>query len=193
MKQRWEAPTLRGSTCAGAPRGREVLEQLDHVLAAGHPEMGHPDVRVGVADDRREISALLLLGRDHLAAEQVAVEDERAVQVGDRVAGVMEAASSHRHPGDRVSQLDASLGRDDEDVLDPRAVAAGEVHARLDGEHHPRLERHVIARFGSTGTAFRRWWPNSRSRAATWLRSSGYPDAHVKMAHLEPPCGALRR
>ena len=43
---------------------------------------------------RRQIPALLLLRREDLAAEQVAVERERPVEVGDRVARVVE-------PGDR--------------------------------------------------------------------------------------------
>ena len=80
---------MRGSTSARPPVGREVLEQLDHVAVAGDAEMRHANVRVGVADDRREIAAFLLLRCDHLAAEDVAVEDERAVEVGDRVARVV--------------------------------------------------------------------------------------------------------
>ena len=72
-------------------RGREVLEQLDHVAVAGDAEMRHAHVRIRVADDRREIATFLLLRRDHLATEDVAVEDERAVEVGDRVARVVRA------------------------------------------------------------------------------------------------------
>ena len=74
---------------------REVLEQLDHVLAAGEPEMGHSDVGVGVADDGGEVAAFLLLRCDHLAAEEIAIEDERAVEIGDRVAGVVDVADGH--------------------------------------------------------------------------------------------------
>ena len=57
--------------------------------------MGHSDVGVGVADDRGEVAAFLLLRCDHLAAEQVAIEDERAVEIGDRVAGVVDVADGH--------------------------------------------------------------------------------------------------
>ncbi len=89
-----------------AAGGREVLEQLDHVLAAGDPEMGHAHVRVGVAHDRREVPAFLLLRRDHLAAEDVAVEDERAVEVGDRVAGVVKRGQ-HRQRSPWRSRLAA--------------------------------------------------------------------------------------
>jgi len=35
-----------------------------------------------------------------------------------------------------------------------------------------------------------RWWRHRRSRAATWPRSLGYPDAHVRMAHLRAPDSA---
>src|SRR5207248_180002 len=76
--------------------GCEVLEQLDHVTAARHAQVRHAHVCVRIADDRREVTALLLLGREHLAAERVAVERERAVEARDRVAGVMEAADGHR-------------------------------------------------------------------------------------------------
>ena len=72
--------------------GRDVLEQLDHVVVAGDAEMRHANVRVGIADDRREIPSFLLLRRDHLATEDVAVEDERAVEVGDCIARVVRPA-----------------------------------------------------------------------------------------------------
>ncbi len=76
--------------------GCEVLEQLDHVVASGYAEVRHAHVRVRVADDRREVAALLLLGREHLATESVAVEGKRAVEARDRVAGVMEPVDRHR-------------------------------------------------------------------------------------------------
>src|SRR5207302_447413 len=76
--------------------GCAVLEQLDHVTAARYAEVRHAHVRVRIADDRREVAALLLLRREHLAAERVAIEGERAVETRDRVAGVMEPANGHR-------------------------------------------------------------------------------------------------
>src|SRR5262245_32737883 len=48
---------------------------------------------VGVADDLRQVAALLLLLGDHLHAHQVAVERHRAVEVGDGVPGVVERAA----------------------------------------------------------------------------------------------------
>src|SRR6266536_2435338 len=74
----------------------EVLEQLNHVFGARYAEVRHAHVRVRVADDRRKVAALLLLRREHLAAESVAVEGERAVEARDGVAGVMEPADRHR-------------------------------------------------------------------------------------------------
>src|SRR5439155_16763926 len=74
----------------------EVLEQLDHMVAARYAEVRHPHVRIRVADDRREVAALLLLRREHLAAESVSVEGQRAVEARNRVAGVMEPADRHR-------------------------------------------------------------------------------------------------
>ena len=74
---------------------REILEELDHVLAPGNAEMRHADVRIWVADDLSEIATLLLLRGKHLAPEQVPVEGDRSVEVGHRVAGVVEASSSH--------------------------------------------------------------------------------------------------
>ena len=69
--------------------------------------MRHAHVRVRVADDRGEVAALLLLRRDHLAAEQVAVEGDRAVEVGDRVARVMDPRRALRAT-EGLPQLDAA-------------------------------------------------------------------------------------
>src|SRR5205807_9730883 len=74
----------------------ELLEQLDHVTAARYAAVRHAHVRVRVGDDRREVAALLLLRREHLAAQRVAVEGDRAVETRHRVAGVMEPADHHR-------------------------------------------------------------------------------------------------
>ena len=124
----------------------EVLEQLDHVVAAGNAEVRHAHVRVGVADDRREVAALLLLRREHLAAERVAVERERAVEVRDRVAGVMEPADRHRASARSLRSSTPPSGATTNTFSTPRAVDPGEVDARLDGDHHPGLERRVVGR-----------------------------------------------
>src|SRR5262245_33027267 len=68
----------------------EVLEELDDVLSVRQAEVRHADVRVRVADDRCEVPTLLLLLGDFLAAEQVAVERDRPVEIRHGVAGVVD-------------------------------------------------------------------------------------------------------
>jgi hypothetical protein len=77
---------------AGAPvRLRpEVLEELEPVVAAGKGEVRHAHVRVLVSDDVGEVAAFLLLRDEHVHAEEVSVEGERAVEVAHGEARVVE-------------------------------------------------------------------------------------------------------
>ena len=60
-------------------------------VAAGHAQDGRVDVRVGVAHDGADVLGLRVPLEDELEAQDVAVEGDRALEVGDLDAGVMGA------------------------------------------------------------------------------------------------------
>ena len=70
--------------------GFDVLEELHPVPIPGKPQVRHTHVRVRVADDRRQVSAALLLLEDDLHAQGVTVERERALEVANGEARVGE-------------------------------------------------------------------------------------------------------
>ena len=77
------------------PPRLHVLEELQDVVGARDPQLGPIDDAVGEGHNGAEIPVGDLAPPDDLAAEKVAVELERALQVGDGVAGMMDPADPH--------------------------------------------------------------------------------------------------
>ena len=77
-----------------------VVDQLEHVVAAGKAQHRLVQRRVGLADDRAHVRLLVDALPDELEPEQIAVERERALEVGDLVAGVM--CTDDRHDGSLI-------------------------------------------------------------------------------------------
>src|SRR4029453_3381359 len=82
---------------------------------------------------------------------------------------------------ERLAQLETSVRRDDEDVLDAGAVSAGKVDAGLDGQHHPGLERRHVG-----GDDVRILEPREADRVAAVVRKlparEGREDALLQVA-----------
>ena len=72
-----------------------VVDQLEHVIAAGEAQHRLVQRRLGLADDLADVLLLVDALPDELEPEQVAVERERALEIGDLVAGVMGTDDGH--------------------------------------------------------------------------------------------------
>src|SRR5947209_3134132 len=67
---------------------------------AGDHELGNPEAGVGIADEPAGVLIGLFLRMDQLEAEQIAIEEDRAIEVDDREAEVPDSAQ-HCHSSSR--------------------------------------------------------------------------------------------
>src|SRR3954454_213983 len=67
---------------------------------AGDHELGNPEAGVGIADEPACVLIGLFLRMDQLEAEQIAIEEDRAIEVGDREAEMPDSAQ-HGHSSSR--------------------------------------------------------------------------------------------